>query len=127
MKGAITSRENRAAGNILLFDVNERTYNPDAPRVVTRHQALDGSTLTTDWGFDESSRQITIDNVYLSREVYNALQEIKEDNDSVFEFHYRNSSWQVVVEIVNGTPNGDKIDTSMKFTVVSKIADGETS
>jgi hypothetical protein len=127
MKGAITSRENRTAGNIVLFDVDDNTYDPEAPRVVTRHQALDGTTLLTDWGFDESSRRITFDHIYLDRDTYDLLQAVKEDNDSVFDFSYKNTTWQVIVESVQAKPVGDKMDTAITLQVVSKLADGETS
>jgi hypothetical protein len=127
MKGAITSKEERTSGNLLLLDVNENAYNPEALRITNRSQALDGSILITDWGYAESSRRITIDQLYLSRTAYESLLSIKEDNDHTFHFHYKNTTWHVVIERAEGVPVGDKINTSILLAVVSKIADGETS
>jgi len=127
MKGIITSKEVRTAGDSLLLDVNENSYNPEATRIVTRNQALDGSMLITDWGHTESNRRITLDNVYMSRSNYDSLIAMKEDNDHEFHFHYKNTSWQIVIERVDGTPVGGKINASILLTVVLKIADGETS
>jgi hypothetical protein len=127
MKGAITSKEERTAGNVLLFEVDENTYRPEANRPLSRNQALDGTMLTTDWGYAESSRRIALDNLYLSRSIYDDLIAIKEDNSHVFHFHYKNTTWHVVVERADGTPVGDKMNTSLLLTVVAKVADGETS
>jgi hypothetical protein len=127
MIGAITSKEYRAAGDVLLLDVNENSYNPEALRVVTRNQALDGSMMITDWGYAQSNRRITLDNVYLSQETYEALIAMKEDNDHMFHFHYKNTTWQIVIERADGVPVGGKRNVSIMLTVVSKVADGETS
>jgi hypothetical protein len=127
MKGAITSKEERTAGNILLFDINENSYNPESTRVITRNQVLDGSVLITDWGYPESNRQISLDNIYMSKAQYESLIAMKEDNSSTFYFHYKNTTWQVVIEQAQGPPVGDKINASILFAVVSKVADGETS
>ena len=127
MKGAITSKEERAAGNILLFDVNENSYSGEVARILTRIQALDGTMLITDWGYPESNRRIRVNNIYLSQEDYEKLVAIKEDNSNVFHFHYRNTTWQVVVQNVEGFPEGQLRNTSMYLQVVSKVADGETT
>jgi hypothetical protein len=127
MKGAITSKENRTAGNLLLLDVNENNYNPEAQRVVTRNQALDGSMLITDWGYAESNRRIILDNIYISREKYDSLISMKEDNSHVFLFHYKNTTWQIVIERADGTPEGNKMNASILLSVILKVADGETS
>ena len=127
MKGAITSKEERTAGNILLFDVNENSYNPQVARILSRNQALDGTMLITDWGYPESNRRIQVNNIYLNEDDYEALVAIKEDNDNIFHFHYKNSTWQVVVQNVQGAPEGNLRNVSMYLQVVSKVADGETS
>jgi hypothetical protein len=127
MKGAITSKEDRSDGNILLFDVNENDYRPEVARILTRNQALNGTMLITDWGYPESNRRITIGNLYMSQSDYETLVGIKEDSNHTFHFHYRNSSWHVVVQRVEGFPEGNLRNTNMYLQVVSKIADGETS
>jgi len=127
MKGAITSKEDRSDGNVVLFDVNENDYRPEVARILTRTQALDGTMLITDWGYPESNRRIIISRVYMSENNYEDLIGIKEDNDNIFHFHYKNSTWQVVVQRVEGFPEGKIRNVSMYFQVVSKIADGETS
>lgn len=127
MKGALTSKEERTAGNIVMFEVNESNYNPEGIRVVTRNQVLDGSTIVTDWGYSETNRRINMNNLYVSRAIYDQLIAIKEDNSHTFYFHYKNVTWQVVVERVEGLPVGDKINVTVLLTVVSKVAEGETS
>jgi len=127
MKGALTSKEDRTEGSILLFDVNENAYNPEALRVTTRNQALDGSVSITDWGYPESNRRIVLDNIYMNQNDYDKLIAMKEDNDHVFHFSYKNTTWQVVIERAEAVPEGLKRNTSVLLTVVSKIADGETS
>ena len=127
MKGALTSKEERAEADLLLLDVNENSYNPETLRAVTRTQALDGSMLVTDWGFAESSRRIALDNIYMSQSNYDTLIAMKEDNDHAFYFHYKNTTWQVVIERAEGNPAGNKINVSILLAVISKIADGEIS
>lgn len=127
MKGAITSKEERSAGNILLFDVNENSYSPEVARILSRNQALDGTMLITDWGYPESNRRIQVNNIYLSEANYQTLVAIKEDNSNIFFFHYKNTTWQVVVQNVQGAPEGTLRNTTMYLQVVQKIADGETS
>ena len=127
MKGSITSKEERADGNIVQFDVNENDYRPEVARILTRNQAVGGNILVTDWGYPESNRRISISNIYISESDYNKLLSIKEDNDHIFHFHYKNSTWQVVVQRVEGFPRGNLKSVSMYLQVVDKIADGETS
>lgn len=127
MKGAITSKEERTAGNVLLFDINENDYRPEGVRIVTRNQVLDGSTLITDWGYSETNKRISLGNIYLSKDKYDDLIAIKEDNSHTFYFHYMNSTWRVVVERVDGPVVGSKRNVTMLLDVVEKIADGETS
>ena len=128
MKGAITSKEERTSGgSILLFEVNENSYSGEVTRILTRAQALDGTMLISDWGYPEGNRRIRFNNIYLSQSDYEKLVGIKEDNSHIFYFHYLNTTWQVVVQNVEGFPEGQLRNTSMYLQVVSKIADGETT
>jgi hypothetical protein len=127
MKGSITSKENRTDGNLLFFNVNENGYRPEVARILNRTQALDGTMQITDWGYPESNRRITISNVYMDQSDYEKLVGIKEDDDHVFYFHYKNTTWQVIVQTVEGFPEGNLRNVNIYLQVVSKIADGEIS
>ena len=127
MKGSITSKEERTDGNIVLFEVNENDYRPEVARILNRKQSIGGEILVTDWGYPESNRRISVSNFYVDEEDYEKLLSIKEDDDNIFHFHYKNTTWQVIVQRVEGFPRGNLRSVSMYLQVVSKIADGEIS
>ena len=127
MKGAITPKEFREAGNLLFFNVNEQTYNPENVRILTKSQALDGTPLFTDWGMPEGNRTITHSSTYLSVEDYETLIAMKEDEDHQFHYHYKNTTWHVLIERAEGSKEGDFYNTNITLSVVEKLAEGETS
>jgi hypothetical protein len=127
MKGAITPKEFRSAGNLLLFNVNEGSYRPENVRILTRTQALDGTVIFNNWGIPEGNRIISLDNTYLSVEDYEALVAMKEDDDYEFHYHYKNTSYQVIIERAEGVKEGDRYTTSITLSVVEKLSEGETS
>ena len=122
MKGAIVSEENRTAGNIVLIEIDERSYDPEAVRVIQKAVALSGTVLTTDWGYPEGLREITIGNVLLSSSDYDILVGMKEDGSFEFLFGHKQTLWKVVVKDVRG-----RFRTTITLSVVSKYTDLETS
>ena len=122
MKGAIVSEENRTAGNIVLIEIDERSYDPEAVRVIQKAVALSGTVLTTDWGYPEGLREITVGNVLLSSSDYDLLVGMKEDGSFEFLFGYKQTLWKVVVKDVR-----DRYLTTITLSVVSKYTDLETS
>ncbi len=125
MKGSITSIENREAGNIISFDVDEGKYSPESNRVVTKDNALDGTVLTTNWGYPEGNRTISLSNILLTRINYNILIAMKEDNDFDFLFHYLANTWKVVIKNIRGVQERDKMKTTLSLSVVSKYTNME--
>jgi len=126
MKGAIISIENRSAGNIVSFDVDEANYSPETSRVVTKDNALDGTVLVTNWGYPEGNRVISLSNIFLSRSNYDILIVMKEDDDYDFLFSYLNDIWAVVVKSVSGKQEKDKMLTRITLSVISKYSAMET-
>jgi hypothetical protein len=122
MKSAITSIEKRAAGDIILFNIDEGNYSPEFNRVVTKNSALDGTVLVTNWGYPEGNRIISLKNILLSRTNYDILIAMKEDNNYDFLFHYLNNTWAIVVRNVSGTQERDKMKTTISLTVISKYS-----
>jgi len=122
MKGAIVSEENRTAGNIVLIEIDERSYDPEAVRVIQKAVALSGTVLTTDWGSPEGLREITIGNIILPSSDYDILVGMREDGSFEFLFGYKQTLWKVVVKDVRG-----RFLTTITLSVVSKYTDLETS
>ena len=127
MKGAIVSEEDRTAGNIVLIEINERSYDPEAVRVIQKAVALSGTVLTTDWGYPEGLREITVGNVLLSSSDYDLLVGMKEDGSFEFLFGYKQTLWKVVIKDVRGSYEGDKQLTTITLSVVSKYTDLENA
>lgn len=121
MIAAITSKENRTAGEIVLFEVDEANYSPEMSRIITKDNALDGTVLTTNWGYPEGNRTINLSNILLSLSNYDELIAMKADNDNDFLFHHMNDSWNVILRSISGKQTNDKILTSMSLSVISKI------
>lgn len=127
MKGSITSKENRTAGDIIFFDVDEANYSPEASRIVTKDNALDGTVLITNWGYPEGNRIINLSNILLSRSDYDKLIVVKEDDDYDFLFGYLNDVWAVVVKSVSGKQENDRMLTNITLNVISKYSAMETA
>lgn len=128
MKGSLSSIESRDVCDFLRFDIDERSFNPEGTRIVTKAIALDGTGLTTDWGYVPSSISITASNFHLSRDDYDKLIAMKEDASYSFLFHYRNSTWRVIIQNAFGISDGDRMRvTDLGLNVVEKYPNGETS
>lgn len=124
MKGAIVSIEKRSAGNILIFDVDETNYSPEASRVITKDTALDGTVLTTNWGYSQGSRTISLGNIILSQTDYDILIAMKEDNNYDFLFGYLDNLWAVVIRGVSGNQERER-RAEIDLSVISKYSDME--
>ena len=128
MKSAISSIENRSSGEYILLDVDERNFNPEGVRLITKTIALDGTALTTDWGYPAGNMVMTLSNFLLSKSDYDTLIGMKEDSSNTFLFHYRNSTWRVAVQNASGNSEGDKVlVNTLALSVIEKYPDGETS
>ena len=127
MKAAITTWENRSAGSLLWLDINEINYRPEGTRIVSKNNAIDGTVITTDWGYPEGNRIIRMRDIMMSRNNFDLLIGMKEDDDPIFHYHYRNSTYQVIIESADGNIEGQNVLTAVRLSVVSKIAEGETS
>ena len=128
MKGAISSVEWRDACDYLLFNIDERSFNPQGARVITKAIAIDGTGLTNDWGYPFSNIIITVTNFFLSESDYDKLIGMKEDDDNTFLFHFRNRTYKVIIQNAQGTSNGNRIlINTLGLSVVEKFPDGETA
>lgn len=127
MKGAISSVAARSAGSLVSFEVNEAAYVNDLRRVVTKHNALDGTVLTSNWGAPEGNRMIFLGDLMVTRIQYDLLEDMLEDDDYEFLFNYKNETWRVAIQAVRGRQEGVKMRTTLLLSVVSKYPDGETS
>ena len=127
MKGAITSIESRLAGDILIFEIDETNYSPETKRIVTKDNVLDGTVLTTNWGYPEGNRLISLDNIFLSRSNYDTLIIMKEDDNYDFLFGYLSDIWAVVIENIRGRQEKDKMLTRITLSVISKYSAMESA
>ena len=127
MKGSITSKEDRTAGSIISFDIDESNYSPEASRVITKNHALDGTVITTNWGYPQGNKNISISNILLSRSNYEILIAMKEDDDYDFLFHYLTNTFAVVIRSASGNPAKDKVLVNMTLSVISKYTAMETA
>lgn len=127
MKGAITSIESRSAGDILIFEIDETNYSPETRRIVTKDNVLDGTVLTTNWGYPEGNRLISLDNIFLSRSNYDTLIIMKEDDNYDFLFGYLSDIWAVVIENIRGRQEKDKMLTRITLSVISKYSAMESA
>lgn len=127
MKAAILSEESRPAGNYILFDVDDAGYNPEGTRVISKQTALDGTVLTTDWGYPEGKRVIRISNVMMSREDYEILIGMKEDTSHTFLYLYKENVWKVAVQSARGVQTGESVSVNLSLSVISRYSDCETS
>jgi len=125
MKAAIASEEDRGDGvNNIIFEVDELNYNSEVNRIVTKENALDGTVITTNWGYPEGNVAIILDNVILSRSDYDLLISMKEDDDYDFLFCYKNSTWKVVIQAASGVQvDSDRVSTTITVSVIEKYAD----
>lgn len=128
MKGAITSEAYRSTGQVVTFEVDELNLDLEGERVVTKNFALDGTTITTNWGYPEGSLVFAVNNVVISRSDYSTLVSMKEDDDYDFLFHYKNSTWKIVLQGVSGVEIGNsQVLASLTLSIIEKYTDGETS
>lgn len=127
MKGAITSIESRSAGDVLIFEIDETNYSPETKRTVTKDNVLDGTVLTTNWGYPEGNRLISLDNIFLSRSNYDTLIIMKEDDNYDFLFGYLSDIWAVVIENIRGRQEKDKMLTRITLSVISKYSAMESA
>ncbi len=128
MKGAIVSEENRTAGNFILLEIDEGNYDPEGTRVITKVIALSGAVLTSDWGFQEGSRLISISNVLMDQSDYDILVGMKEESTGIyFLFGYGTDIWKVLVQAVNSNKEGVKRLVRLSLSVVSKYTDLENA
>ena len=128
MRGSISSVESRDARDFIIFELDERSFNPEGARVISKHLSIDGTGLTTDWGYPYSNITITATDFFLSKEDYDDLIDMKEDDDNSFLFHYRNRSYKVAIQSVRGIREGDKVlMNTLNLSVISRLPDGETS
>lgn len=127
MIGSLSSIYSRTGYNSLSFNVDENSYNPDADRVTTQDNALDGTVIISDWGFAEGNRKITLSNIILTKDEYEALIDFKEDNTATWVWAYKNSIWKVVIKNARGTPAGVDYNASITLLVVERYNDVEQS
>jgi hypothetical protein len=129
MKGSISSLETRSDGDFINFDLDERTFSPEGTRVVSKQLAIDGTGLTTDWGYPYSNIVITASNFFLSKDDYDILIGMKEDETHSFLFHWLNKTYKIILQAASGTAEGnDKIlINTLSMSIVSRFPDGETS
>lgn len=128
MKAAIVSTEVRSAGDEVIFDIDELNFTPEVNRIVTKENALDGTVITTNWGYPEGSVVIVASNIYLSRSDYDRLIAMKEDDDYDFLFCYKESTWKIVIQAASGIQaDDDRVLTSVTLSVIEKYSDVETS
>jgi len=128
MFASITSIEERSAGNIVSFEIDESNYFPQANRPISRYNTLSGTVLVTDWGHYEGRRNIFMRDIILTRAVYDILIAMKEDNTYNFLFNYMNETYKVVVRSAQGSQApGNKLRTSISLAVIEKYSDMETA
>jgi len=128
MKATIVSEENRTAGNFILLEIDEGNYDPEGTRAISKVVALSGTVLTTDWGFQEGNRLISISNVLMSQADYDILVGMQEESTGVyFLFGYGTNIWKVLVQSVSSSKEGLKRVVTMSLSVVSKYTDLESS
>jgi hypothetical protein len=128
MKAAISSLEVRDAGNSVEFEVDELNYNPEASRVITKVNTLDGTVITTNWGYPEGNVIITLSNILLSRTDYDKVIAMKADNDYDFLFCYKSSTWKIIIQSASGVQSdGDRVLATLTLSVIEKYTDMETS
>lgn len=124
MKGAIVSEENRTAGNIILLEIDENNYDPEGTREISKAVSLSGNVLTTDWGFQEGNRVISISNITTTQTDYDILVGMKEESTGVFFlFGYGIDIWKVLVQSVDKQSKGL---VSLSLSVVSKYTELES-
>jgi len=126
MLAAILCTKQRVSGeSSIQFMIDENDYSDSASRQITKVDTLNGNVITTDWGFAEGRREIRII-TWLTLDEYETLISFKEDNDSTFIYCYLTSIWRVIIRSASGSPDGEKIKTSIQLSVVEKLlGDGD--
>ena len=128
MFASITSLQERSAGNIVSFEIDESNYFPEANRIISKSNTLAGITLVTDWGYPEGNRNIFMRDIILTRAVYDILIGMKEDNSYDFLFNYKTETYRIVIRTVQGTQvAGRKLRTIMTLVVIENYPDMETA
>ena len=128
MFASITSIEERSAGNIVSFEIDESNYFPEANRVISKNATLSGIVLVTDWGYPEGNRNIFMRDIILTRAVYDILIGMKEDNSYNFLFNYKTKTYKVVVRSIQGLQApGKKMRVTMTLAVIEDYTDMETA
>ena len=128
MKGAIVSEENRTAGNIILIEIDENNYNPEGTREISKAVSLSGIVLTTDWGFQEGNRVISISNIITTQTDYDILVGMQEESTGIFFlFGYGTSIWKVLIQSISKQSKGTDYLVNLSLSVVSKYTDLESS
>jgi len=121
MIAAITPREYEDVyNNQILFEVDETTFNRESVRTISRNVSIDGTAIITDWGHSEANRVITLDNVYLSKDDYTDLSNMKESTMEMY-FHYLTTSWRMLIDSIRVTPFGDRYKAFLSITPSEKV------
>ena len=128
MKAAISSEENRSAGNSIIFDVDESNFDKEADRVITKANALNGTVVTTNWGYPEWNVLIVLGNVFLSYSDYIILIAMKEDDSYTYLFTYKEETYRCLIQSASGVQADDgRYLCSISLSVIEKYTDMETS
>ena len=128
MKGAIATLEySTDYGGLVIIDVDAANFSKETSRVITKARALNSTIYTTDWGFAEGDRMITMNNIFISKNIYDLIVAMREDTANRFLFHYNVDSWEVIVQNVAGPVRGNKRLANITLSVVSKYGEYETS
>lgn len=128
MQASITSNENRAAGNRIIFEIDEAGYTETGQRTFTINKYIDGTSDIADWSFNSTDIEIGVSGIELTHADYEILNNMKKDNQYSFYFHYRITTFPVIItEISKILETGKNVLAAIRLTVSSTPTEMETS
>jgi len=121
MKATISAIETRTPQSV-SFEVDESNFTPETSRTQNTSVSLDGTAITTDWGYVTGQIEIALNNILLTDDQYSDLVGMQRDSDGYeFVFSYKDRISKVIILNIPVSSGGDPKVVGINLKVVSEF------